>query len=51
MRSYFFFITLFFCSNLSNNDASEGVMGGIDINFIMDALTSKVNRMFRDEVE
>ena len=26
-------------------------MGGIDINFIMDALTSKVKRMFRAELE
>ena len=34
-----------------NNDTSEGVTGGIDMNFIMKALTSEVKRMFRAELE
>ena len=45
---FFFFLTLFY-SNMSNNGASEGVTGGIDINFIMEALTIEVKRMFRAE--
>ena len=36
---------------MSNNNASEGVAGGVDMKFIMQALTSKVQRMFRDELE
>ena len=50
MRSYFFFLTLF-CSNMSNNNASKGVMGGIDMMFIMEALSSEVKKMFRAELE
>ena len=45
-----FFLT-FFCSNMSNNDAFEGVTGETDIKFIMKALTSKVKRMFGAELE
>ena len=36
---------------MSNNNASEGVAGGVDMKFIMQALTSEVQRMFRDELE
>ena len=36
---------------MSNNDASEGVTGGIDMKFIMEALTRKVKRMFRAKFE
>ena len=36
---------------MSNNGTFEGVMGGIDTKFIMQALTSKVKRTFRDELE
>ena len=36
---------------MSNNDASKGVMGGIGMKFIMEALTSEVKRMFRTELE
>ena len=50
MRSYFF-TNLFFYSNMSNNSASEGVTGGIDMKFIMEALTSEVKRKFRAELE
>ena len=42
-----FFSNLVFCSNMSNNGASEGATGGIDMKFIMEALTSEVKRMFR----
>ena len=42
---FFFFLTLFY-SNMSN-DIFEGVMGGIDTKFIMEALTNEVKRMFR----
>ena len=49
MRSYFF-LTLF-CSNMSNNNASEGVTKGIDMKFIMEALTSEVKKIFRAEFE
>ena len=45
-----FFSNLVFC-NMSNNDASESVTRGIDLKFIMEALTSEVKRMFRDELE
>ena len=38
---FFFFLTLFY-SNMSNNGASEDVTGGIDMKFIMEALTSEV---------
>ena len=51
MRSYFFFPNLIFYSNMSNNGASEGVTKGIDMKFPMRALTSKVQRMFRAELE
>ena len=47
----FFFSNLVFCSNMSNNGASGSVTGGVDIKFIMEALTSKVKRMFRAELE
>ena len=36
---------------MSNNDASEGVTGGVDMKFIMEAITSEVKRMFRAELE
>ena len=36
---------------MSNNNASEDVAGGVDMKFIMQALTSKVQRMFRAELE
>ena len=36
---------------MSNNDASEGVTRGIDMKFIMEALTSEVKRMFMAELE
>ena len=36
---------------MSNKGASEGVIEGIDMKFIMEALTSEVKRMFRDELE
>ena len=36
---------------MSYNDASEGVAGGVDMKFIMQALTSEVQRMFRAELE
>ena len=36
---------------MSNNNASEGVVGGVDMKFIMQALTSEVQRMFRAELE
>ena len=45
-----FFLTLF-CSNMSNNDTSKGVTGGIDRKFIMEALTNEVKRMFRVKLE
>ena len=50
MRPYFFFLTLFFCNNMSNKGASGGVTEGIDMKFIMEALTSEVKRMFRAEL-
>ena len=34
-----------------NNNASESVAGGVDMKFIMQALTSEVQRMFRAELE
>ena len=36
---------------MSNNNESEGVVGGVDMKFIMQALTSKVQRMFQAELE
>ena len=36
---------------MSNNNASEGVTGGVEMKFIMQALTSEVQRMFRAELE
>ena len=50
MRSYFF-SNLVFCRNMSNNSAFEGVTGGIDMKFLMQALTSEVQRMFSGELE
>ena len=36
---------------MSNNNASEGVAGGVDMKFIIQALTREVQRMFRPELE
>ena len=36
---------------MSNKNAFEGVAEGVDMKFIMKALTSKVQRMFRAELE
>ena len=36
---------------MSNNNTSEGVEGGVDMKFIMQALTREVQRMFRAELE
>ena len=36
---------------MSNNNTSEGGAGGVDMKFIMLALTSEVQRMFRVELE
>ena len=36
---------------MTNNGASEGVKGGIDMKFFMQALTNEVQRMFRAELE
>ena len=36
---------------MSNNGASEGAIVGIDMKFIMKALTSEVKRIFRTKVE
>ena len=36
---------------MSKNNASEGVAGGVDMKFVMHALTSEVQRMFRVELE
>ena len=36
---------------MSDNNAFEGVAGGVDMKFIMQALTSEVQRMFRAELE
>ena len=36
---------------MSDNNASEGVAGGVDMKFIIQALTSEVQRMFRAELE
>ena len=36
---------------MSTNSASKGVTGGIDMKFIMEALTSEVKRMFMAELE
>ena len=36
---------------MSNNNTSEGVAGGVDLKFIMEALTSKVKRILRVELE
>ena len=47
----FFFYNLVFCSNMSINSTPEGVTVGIDTKFFMEALTRKVKRMFRDELE
>ena len=44
------FLTLFY-SNISNNGASEGVMGETGMKFFIEALTSKVKRMFRAKLE
>ena len=50
MRSNFFSLTLF-CSTMSNNNASKGVAGRVDLMFIMEALTSEVKRIRRAELE
>ena len=36
---------------MSNNNAFEGVTGGVDMKFLMQALTFKVQRMFKAELE
>ena len=36
---------------MSNNGVFEGVTGGIDMKFLMQTLTSEVQRMFRAELE
>ena len=36
---------------MPNNNASKDVAGEVDMKFIMQALTSEVQRMFRDELE
>ena len=36
---------------MSNNDAFEGVKGGINMKFTMEALTSEVKRMFKAKLE
>ena len=36
---------------MPNNDAFEGVTGGVDMMFFMLALTSEVKRVFRAELE
>ena len=53
MRSYFiiFFFLPCFYSNLANNRASESMTGGVDMKFIMEALTSEVKRIFKAELE
>ena len=40
-----------FYSNMSNNSSSESVTGGVDMKFIMEALTSEVKRIFNAELE
>ena len=40
-----FFYNFVCCSNMSNNDTSKGVTGGIDMKFIIEALTSEVKRI------
>ena len=36
---------------MSNNRASESMTGGVDMKFIMEALTSEVKRIFKAEME
>ena len=36
---------------MSNNSASESTSGGVDMKFIMEALTSEVKRIFKAELE
>ena len=36
---------------MSNNSASESMTGGVDMKFIMEALTSEVKRIFKAELE
>ena len=48
---YFVFFNLVFTTNVSNNSASESMMGGVDMKFIMEALTSEVKRIFKAELE
>ena len=36
---------------MSNNSAYESMMGGVDMKFIMEALTSEVKRIFKAELE
>ena len=54
MRSYFiifFFFKLVFTANVSNNITYESMTGGVDMKFIMEALTSEVKRIFKAELE
>ena len=36
---------------MSNNSSSESMTGGVDMKFIMEALTSEVKRIFKAELE
>ena len=48
---FFFFSNLVFCINMSNHVTFEGMTRGIDTKFLMEALTSEVKIVFRDELE
>ena len=48
---YFLFFNLVFTANVSNNSTSESMMGGVDMKFIMEALTNEVKRIFKVELE
>ena len=48
---YFLFFEPCFYSNMSNNSSSESMTGGVDMKFIMEALTSEVKRIFKAELE
>ena len=36
---------------MSKNNASKSMTGGVDMKFIMEALTSEVKRVFKAELE
>ena len=46
----FISLTLFY-STMSNNNASKGVAGGVDLKFIMGTLTSEVKMIFKAKLE